>query len=135
MVGPPLSLITAACAAAAALVALFAAAGPAGLLLRVDTHAGSDTVLTLVADNVLLLLSIAVLTPLALFTARVVQRRPAGTLHAVTGRIRWRWLGICMLPAAVCPAALVVAVLWAYDGFAEPLLTIGWPRLLWLAAC
>ncbi|WP_328468424.1 CPBP family intramembrane metalloprotease [Actinoplanes sp. NBC_00393] len=39
--------------------------------------------------------SIAVLLPVALLATRWIQRRPAGTLSSVTGRLRWRWLLIC----------------------------------------
>lgn len=44
-------------------------------------------------------LMIAVLLPVILLAARWVQRRPAGTLSSVTGRLRWRWLLTC-LPVA-----------------------------------
>jgi membrane protease YdiL (CAAX protease family) len=57
------------------------------------------------ADLALIFLMIAVLLPLILLAARWVQRRPAGTLSSVTGRLRWRWLLTC-LPVAF--AAIVV---------------------------
>ncbi|MFG1995033.1 CPBP family intramembrane glutamic endopeptidase [Actinoplanes sp. NPDC048988] len=44
-------------------------------------------------------LLIAALLPLPLLAARLIQRRPAGTLSSVTGRLRRRWLLTC-LPVA-----------------------------------
>jgi len=52
-------------------------------------------------------LMIAVLLPMVLLAARWIQRRPAGSLSSVTGRLRWRWLLTC-LPIAF--AAIVVAL-------------------------
>ncbi|MFD7444401.1 CPBP family intramembrane glutamic endopeptidase [Streptomyces sp. NPDC059909] len=52
-----------------------------------------------IGDTALALLSIALVTPVVLVTARWVQRRPAGTVSSVAGRLRWRWLGICLAVA------------------------------------
>ncbi|QEU91885.1 CPBP family intramembrane metalloprotease [Streptomyces kanamyceticus] len=43
------------------------------------------------------LLSLALLLPVVLAAAHWAQRRPAGTLSSVTGRLRWGWLGRCAL--------------------------------------
>ncbi|MGW1598714.1 CPBP family glutamic-type intramembrane protease [Streptomyces sp. NPDC002343] len=45
------------------------------------------------------LLSIAVGLPVLLLTVRWTGRRPAGSVSSVTGRLRWRWLGLCVLTA------------------------------------
>ncbi|MBR8741740.1 CPBP family intramembrane glutamic endopeptidase [Nocardiopsis sp. MG754419] len=55
------------------------------------------------------LASIALLTPLAFFVTRVVQWRRTGSLVSVTGRVRWRWLGGCLLIALAL--ALLCALL------------------------
>jgi uncharacterized protein len=52
------------------------------------------------ADLALSFLSIAMLLPLTLLAARWIQRRPAGTLSSVTGRLRGRWLLTCLPVAA-----------------------------------
>jgi membrane protease YdiL (CAAX protease family) len=59
------------------------------------------------ADLALAFLSIAVLLPVTLFAARWIQRRPAGTLASVTGRLRWRWLLTCLPVAAVTTVLLL----------------------------
>ncbi|GIE32811.1 hypothetical protein Ait01nite_058560 [Actinoplanes italicus] len=46
-------------------------------------------------------LTIAVFLPFTLLAARWIQERPAGTLSSVAGRLRWRWLMICLPVAAV----------------------------------
>ena len=62
------------------------------------------------ADLAWLFLSIALLLPVTLLAARLIQRRPAGTLSSVTGRLRWRWLLVCL------PIALVAVVLFLVAG-------------------
>ncbi|RIV40382.1 CPBP family intramembrane metalloprotease [Micromonospora radicis] len=52
-----------------------------------------------IADTAYLLLGLAALIPVVLLAARWVQARPAGTVSSVTGRLRWRWLAICLLVA------------------------------------
>ncbi|MFY1669332.1 CPBP family intramembrane glutamic endopeptidase [Plantactinospora sp. WMMB334] len=47
----------------------------------------------------LTLAMIAAALPFVLLAARWVQARPAGTVSSVLGRLRWRWLGICLLVA------------------------------------
>lgn len=46
------------------------------------------------------LVIVAVLLPAVLLAARWGQRRPAGTVSSVAGRLRWDWLGRCVLVAA-----------------------------------
>ena len=65
-------------------------------------------------DLALAFLMVAVLLPATLAAARWVQRRPAGTLSSVTGRLRLRWLLTC-LPVAL---GTVVTVLGAGLAFA-----------------
>ena len=52
------------------------------------------------ADLATAFASIALLLPATLAAVRWVQRRPAGSLASVAGRLRWRWLLLCLLPAA-----------------------------------
>ncbi|GAA2363635.1 CPBP family intramembrane metalloprotease [Saccharopolyspora halophila] len=53
--------------------------------------------------------TVAGLLPAVLLTARIVQRRPAGTLSSVQGRLRWRWMLECARWAVLCQV-LVLAV-------------------------
>jgi membrane protease YdiL (CAAX protease family) len=63
-------------------------------------------------DLAVQLLSLAVLTPVVLLAAWVVQRRPAGSLSSVTGRLRGRWLLVCAgLAIVACLASYTVS--WA----------------------
>lgn len=59
------------------------------------------------ADLGLQLVSLAVLTPVVLLAAWLVQCRPPGLLSSVTGRLRGRWL-------LVCAGLAVVAFLFSY---------------------
>ncbi len=58
-------------------------------------------------DMVLAFVTVAVFLPAAMLAARWVQRRPAGTLSSVAGRLRWRWLLTC-LPVALGSITLVL---------------------------
>ncbi|MET8144675.1 CPBP family intramembrane glutamic endopeptidase [Sphaerisporangium sp. NPDC005288] len=49
-----------------------------------------------VFELAVLLLSIAVVLPVVFLTAWLVQRRRPGTLSSVAGRLRWRWLLLCV---------------------------------------
>jgi membrane protease YdiL (CAAX protease family) len=64
------------------------------------------------AELALIFLSIAVVLPVPLLAAQWIQRRPAGTLSSVTGRLRWRWLATCL------PVAAVAIVLFLAGGTA-----------------
>jgi len=60
------------------------------------------------ADLALSFLMIAALLPVVLVARRWIQRRPAGTLSSVTGRLRWRWLLTCLPVAAVAVVVLML---------------------------
>ncbi|BEL03003.1 hypothetical protein Q0Z83_011940 [Actinoplanes sichuanensis] len=64
---------------------------------------GPDGMATLGAlpDLAVGFLSIAVALPVCLLAAFWIQRRPPGTLSSVAGRIRWRWLAVCLGVATV----------------------------------
>ncbi|MFF5471595.1 CPBP family intramembrane glutamic endopeptidase [Streptomyces achromogenes] len=73
------------------------------------------------------LLSIAVGIPVLLLTVRWIGRRPAGTVSSVTGRLRWRWLGLCVLTAVpVLALAMGGMFLLPADG-GEAESWTGWP--------
>lgn len=92
-------------------VALSAALGLLGVILAVGL--GEPTTLSpgrvLFEDPVLdlafQLVAIALLIPVVLGAAWLVQRRPPGTLSSVAGRLRWRWLFRCV-PLAVLAVVL-----------------------------
>jgi membrane protease YdiL (CAAX protease family) len=90
------------------LVALGAATVAALLAGRPDNADGIPSFGPL-ADLAVEFLSIAVLLPVTLAAARWVQRRPAGTLSSVTGRLRLRWLLTC-LPVATVAVVLILGV-------------------------
>jgi len=85
-------------------------------------------------DLAMSFLMIAALLPVTLLAARWIQRRPAGTVSSVTGRLRWRWLLVC-LPVA-CGAIVVflgagfalAAVTGVDSGLGDPL--AGWVPFL-----
>ncbi|MBC9715112.1 CPBP family intramembrane metalloprotease [Streptomyces sp. TRM66268-LWL] len=52
-----------------------------------------------VGDTAVMLGALALVLPVVLLAARWVQRRPAGTVSSVTGRVRWGWLGRCLATA------------------------------------
>lgn len=58
-----------------------------------------------IGETGMALLSLALLTPVVFAAAHWAQRRPAGTLSSVTGRLRWRWLGRCLMVALPLVAA------------------------------
>jgi len=53
------------------------------------------------------LLLISLTVPAVLLAVRWAERRPAGSVTSVAGRMRWRWLGACLLVAAA--TALLLA--------------------------
>ncbi|OAH16437.1 CPBP family intramembrane glutamic endopeptidase [Streptomyces jeddahensis] len=69
-------------------------------------------------DNAAVLIALALLIPGVLLAARLVQRRPAGSLSSVIGRLRWRWLAVCMAASAVAVVLLfnLIAVFTAVAG-------------------
>ncbi|CAL9672376.1 hypothetical protein SUDANB176_07497 (plasmid) [Streptomyces sp. enrichment culture] len=76
---------------------------------------------------------IALALPLILLAVRWTERRPAGTLSSVTGRLRIRWLARCLL-AALLPVTLLAlaTLLLPDDGSAstEPTAWVGWRSFL-----
>jgi membrane protease YdiL (CAAX protease family) len=63
--------------------------------------------------NLVLELScIALMLPPVLLAVRWAGRRPAGTVSSVTGRLRWRWLGRCLVVAV--PTVAVPGVMLAF---------------------
>ncbi|MEW2511342.1 CPBP family intramembrane glutamic endopeptidase [Streptomyces sp. NPDC046870] len=73
------------------------------------------------------LLCIAVGIPVVLLVARWIGRRPAGTVSSVTGRLRWRWLLLCVLTAVpVQGLAMGCVFLLPADGGPESQWA-GWP--------
>lgn len=58
------------------------------------------------------LVTIAAVLPAVLLVVRFVERRRPGTLSSVTGRLRGRWLAMCLVPALAVSALVgVVGVL------------------------
>lgn len=67
------------------------------------------------ADDALGLLSLAVGIPAVMLAVRWCGSRPAGTLASVTGRLRWRWLGLCAgLAFAVMAVNMGGLALWEW---------------------
>ncbi|MEV8594556.1 type II CAAX endopeptidase family protein [Streptomyces sp. NPDC052012] len=58
---------------------------------------------------------IAVALPLILLAVRLTERRPAGTVSSVIGRLRKRWLARCLLAALVPVTLLASASLFLPD--------------------
>ncbi|WP_203897333.1 CPBP family intramembrane glutamic endopeptidase [Virgisporangium aliadipatigenens] len=85
-------------------------------------------------DTWLLVGALGLTIPVVLLAARVLQNRPAGSLSSVTGRLRWRWLGICLLVAVPVPVLTLgggIALLALTEPAGEAALTLGaWPKVL-----
>ena len=121
---------------------------PVGTLVVVVGYLVVGTLLTLVAhadlgdllwfreplvDLGLQLLALVTFIPLVFLAARVVQRRPIGTVSSVVGKLRWRWLLACLGVSIVVPVILGVVVWLLPEGRASELLGstfAGWHRLL-----
>lgn len=72
------------------------------------------------------LLMIAVAIPLVLLAVRWIGRRPAGTVSSVTGGLRWRWLGLCVLAALPILAVTTGAMLLLPAEDEPPARWAGW---------
>lgn len=116
LVGTPVALMGA-FGAVSAVGWLFG--GPEDLLV-IGTSTETDLALTMV--------SLAVLIPAAMVAAWWVQRRPAGTVSSVAGRLRWRWLMVCVL-LAVPVLGLNIAVFSMLPGESVDASWVGWQRL------
>ncbi len=81
-----------------------------------------------------LLLSIAAVLPVVFLTAWLTQRRPPGTLSSVLGRLRWRWLLVCLGVALVALILGQTAMVATYAVTGEDLGNlfgwVGWERFL-----
>ncbi|MEU5088946.1 CPBP family intramembrane glutamic endopeptidase [Streptomyces sp. NPDC021356] len=64
-----------------------------------------------VTNTAIDLLLLASLVPFVLIAVGWIGRRPAGTASSVTGGLRWRWLGVCVLVALPVLALSCAAVL------------------------
>lgn len=60
--------------------------------------------------------SIALLLPSVLLVRRILGPRPVGLLSSVAGRVRWRWLVRCILPALVVYGAVFSVSFLVGDG-------------------
>ncbi|MBZ9642695.1 CPBP family intramembrane glutamic endopeptidase [Streptomyces sp. PSKA30] len=91
-------------------------------------------------DNAAWLLMLALLLPAVLLAARLVQRRPVGTLSSVTGRLRRRWLLVCLGVAVAATLLLfgLITVFTAVSGSeafeSTSAAWVGWPAFLAAAA-
>ncbi|WP_203858290.1 CPBP family intramembrane glutamic endopeptidase [Plantactinospora mayteni] len=80
------------------------------------------------AELAVAMVSLGLLIPLTLIAAWWVQRRPAGTVSSVAGRLRWRWLAMCLL-LAVPALGLNLGVLSLLPGDSPESNSVGWERL------
>ncbi|WP_203990667.1 CPBP family intramembrane glutamic endopeptidase [Sphaerisporangium rufum] len=87
-----------------------------------------------VFELAVLLLSIALVLPLVYLTAWLVQRRPPGTLSSVLGRLRWRWLLVCLGFALIALILGQGAMIATYAATGEDMSGmfgwVGWSRFL-----
>ncbi|MDR7327942.1 MULTISPECIES: CPBP family intramembrane glutamic endopeptidase [Catenuloplanes] len=74
------------------------------------------------------LAGLGLVIPVVLLAARWVQRRPAGTVSSVAGRLRWRWLGRCVLLAVPAVGLMYGVLLLLPASGAEAFTWVGWPR-------
>ncbi|MFI9808576.1 lysostaphin resistance A-like protein [Streptomyces sp. NPDC052301] len=79
-----------------------------------------------VSGTALDLLFIAVAIPVVLLVVRWIGRRPAGSVSSVTGRLRWRWLALCLLTAAPVFALMSGAGFLLPDGADQGDRWAGW---------
>jgi membrane protease YdiL (CAAX protease family) len=61
-------------------------------------------------DTAVTLVMIAALIPSVLFWTKATGRRPAGTVSSVAGRLRWRWLGTCLLVAVAAVVVMLIGM-------------------------
>ncbi|WP_435279907.1 CPBP family glutamic-type intramembrane protease [Streptomyces sp. 1222.5] len=86
------------------MMVLVVASEVGGVILDRPTDADDMRTWGSIGDMAVELLSIAIAIPAVLLAARWVQGRPAGSVSSVTGRLRRRWLGLCLwlaLPVVV----------------------------------
>ncbi|MFE7896571.1 CPBP family intramembrane glutamic endopeptidase [Streptomyces sp. NPDC057424] len=76
------------------------------------------------------LVSLAIALPLVLLATLWPARRPAGTVSSVTGRLRARWLGWCLLAGLPPLLLLTVTAFLLPDGSGESDTWVGWRSFL-----
>ena len=96
-------------AAVAVQIAVFTVAWIVGLVAGRPTDPYGMPILPDAVNTALTLISVALALPIALATARLIQRRPAGTLSSVVGRLRWGWMARCSLILVPTMSAVIAA--------------------------
>lgn len=118
---PVLGTVVLLASGAFAAVAVYAFADIAAMIAGRPSGVGLGEI----ADFGVDLLTLAAFIPCVLFTIWWVQARPVGTVSSVLGRLRLRWLGVCLLvsvPAVVlmvAGASLVYAATGETEGEAD----------------
>lgn len=74
------------------------------------------------------LAGLGLVIPVVLLVARGVQKRPAGTVSSVAGRLRWRWLGRCTALAVPAVGSMYAVLLLLPAPAAEPAAFVGAQR-------
>lgn len=81
---------------------------PTVIVRRVFGYGGDLPVIGAMTEFVLGQAGVALILPLVLAVTRWIDARPVGTLASVAGRLRWRWLGLCLLVAVPIVVAIIV---------------------------
>ncbi|MFG2715962.1 type II CAAX prenyl endopeptidase Rce1 family protein [Streptomyces goshikiensis] len=102
-------------------IAVIAVGATAGYALGLDFAPGdSERFLSdPLADTVMGLAGIAIGIPAVLLAVRLGGHRFAGSVASVTGRLRWRWLGVCAavaLPVLALQTGLLMLWGWLEQG-------------------
>ncbi|MER5220435.1 CPBP family intramembrane glutamic endopeptidase [Streptomyces flaveus] len=114
--------------------------GVAAVLAGVKWGTGDQLFADPLWDTAAWLLILALMLPAVLLAARLVQRRPAGTLSSVTGRLRWRWLLVCLgvaVAATLLLSGLATVFIYAFGAGSYDSASagwVGWPTFLSAAA-
>jgi membrane protease YdiL (CAAX protease family) len=120
---PLLGTLLVALGAGIAMAALVAAWAVVGYATGRPLDADDFPTFGPIVDTALELLAVAPLIPLVLLTARWIQARPAGTVSSVNGRLRWRWLGTCLLVALPTVVLMLAGIAGLLAAAGEPILT------------
>lgn len=70
-----------------------------GHWLEFGSGSGDELFTNDLANLFALIASVAILLPVVLLATLLIDRRTVGSLSSVHGRLRWRWLALCLLPA------------------------------------
>lgn len=111
-----------------AMLAILLGAEVAGHILERPVGADGWRTWGGIGDTALVVVSLALLTPVVLLAAWWVQRRPAGTVSSVAGRLRWRWLGMCLVVALPVITGML-AISWLLPGSAGESEDMKWAGL------